>query len=207
MFDAPPARRYTPTLMKPTLILTAARSAEATPLTLAAVADRCGKPVAALRTIQKGFALHVPEDGVYTDAYCRFLEKIVALQALHVSRAALVDLFEKERQILRLLHVDTLGSSPTWYLDDCAQPETKATLATRLLLTGHDLGFKLDAPATQDTLDFGSREKELFKGKEMGEDVRKMLADYLRLFSAIRQTVSTEVPVIRNALNWASKLS
>jgi hypothetical protein len=41
----------------------------------------------------------------------------------------------------------------------------------------------------------------------MGEDVRKLLADYLRLFTAIRQTVSTEIPVIRNALNWASRLS
>jgi hypothetical protein len=176
-------------------------------MNLPLIATRCGRPVTALRTIQKTFALHIPTEGVYSEAYCRFLEKIVALQALHVSRTALLEIFEKEKQILRLLHVDTLSSSPTWYLDDCAQPETKASLATRLLLTGHDLGFKLDAPATQDTLDFGSREKELFKGREMGEDVRKLLADYLRLFTAIRQTVSTEIPVIRNALNWASRLS
>jgi hypothetical protein len=188
------------------------------------ISTQCGRPVTTLRTIQKTFALHIPADGVYSEAYCRFLEKIVALQALHVSRQALLEIFEKEKQILRLLHVDTLSSSPTWYLDDCALPLPLALGAprstpalslskgspltsTRLLLTGHDLGFKLDAPATQDTLDFGSREKELFKGTEMGEDVRKLLADYRHLFTAIRQTVSTEIPVIRNALNWASKLS
>jgi hypothetical protein len=176
-------------------------------MNLSTLSSHCGRPVAALRTIQKTFALHIPADGVYSDAYCRFLEKIVALQALHVSRTALLEIFEKEKQILRLLHVDTLTSSPTWYLDDCVQPETKAALTTRLLLSGYDLGFQLDAPATQETLDFGSREKELFKGTEMGEDVRKLLADYLRLFTAIRQTVSTEIPVIRNALTWASKLS
>jgi hypothetical protein len=199
---------------------------------LSLIATHCGRPVTALRTIQKTFALHIPADGVYSEAYCRFLEKIVALLALHVSRTALLEIFEKEKQILRLLHVDTLSSSPTWYLDDCALPLPSAhgpprsapalslpavslsnpskgspLTSTRLLLTGHDLGFKLDAPATQDTLDFGSREKELFNGTEMGEDVRKLLADYLRLFTAIRQTVSTEIPVIRNALNWASRLS
>jgi hypothetical protein len=183
-------------------------------MNLPLISTHCGRPVAALRTIQKTFVLHIPSDGVYSEAYCRFLEKIVALLALHVSRQALLEIFEKEKQILRLLHVDTLSPSPTWYLDDCALSLPSALGArrspltsTRLLLTGHDLGFKLDAPATQDTLDFGSREKELFKGREMGEDVRKLLADYLRIFTAIRQTVSTEIPVIRNALNWASKLS
>ena len=176
------------------------------PKTLASVARRCGKPVTTLRTLQKSLGLHVPVDDVYSEAYCRFLEKIVALQALHVSRPAITELFEKERQILRLLHVDSLSSSPTWYLDACAQPETRATLATRLLLSGHDLGFKLDATALQDNLDFGSRERELFRGKEMGEDVRKLLSDYLRLLAAIRQAVSAEIPAIRNALNWASKV-
>jgi hypothetical protein len=177
-----------------------------TPTTLATVATRCGKPVAILKTIQKSFGLHVPDDGDYSEAYCRFLKKIVALQALHVSRSALVTLFDKERQILRLLHVDSLSTSPTWYLDACVQPETRATLKTRLLLSGYDLGFNLDTTTLQDTLDFGSREKELFSGADMGEYVRKLLADYLRLFSAIRHAVSAELPVIRTATSWASKL-
>ncbi len=177
-----------------------------TPQTLASVAKRCGKPVATLKGLQKSLGLHVLGDGIYPEAYCRFLQKIVALQALHVSRAAITDIFEKERQILRLLHVDSLSSSPTWYLDACAQPETRAALATRLLLSGYDLGFTLNTTALQDTLDFGSREKELFKGKEMGEDVRKLLSDYLRMLSAIRQVVSAEIPAIRNALSWASKV-
>jgi hypothetical protein len=175
-------------------------------MNLTTVADRCGRPVAVLRTIQKALGLHVPADGTYSEAYCRFLEKIVALQALHVSRSSIVDLFEKERQILRLLHVDSIGSSPTWYLDACAQPETKAALRTRLFLGGYDLGFRLDATTLQDTLDFGSKERELFRGKEMGEDVRKLLADYVRMFAAIRHAACAEIPVIRNAVTWASKL-
>jgi hypothetical protein len=192
--------------MKGTLMKPSAPHVDETGKTLAVVASRCGKPVATLKALQKSLNLHVPEDGVYSEAYCRFMEKIVALQALHVSRSAIADIFEKERQILRLLHVDSLSSSPTWYLDACVQPETRAALATRLLLSGYDLGFKLDTTALQDNLDFGSREKELFKGKEMGEDVRKLLSDYLRLFFAIRQAVSAEIPAIRNALNWASKI-
>jgi hypothetical protein len=192
--------------MKGTHMKPSAPDVNETPQTLASVAKRCGKPVATLKGLQKSLGLHVPEDGVYPEAYCRFLVKIVALQALHVSRAAITDIFEKERQILRLLHVDSLSSSPTWYLDACAQPETRAALATRLLLSGYDLGFTLDTTALQDTLDFGSREKELFKGKEMGEDVRNLLSDYLRMLSAIRQVVSAEIPAIRNALSWASKV-
>jgi hypothetical protein len=192
--------------MRSTIRNPAAPGVDLVPGSLASIASRCGKPVAALRTIQKNLKLHIPEGGIYPDAYGRFLGKIVSLQALHVSRSVLVDIFEKERQILRLLHVDSLSSSPTWYLDACVQPETKAALTTRLLLSGYDLGFQLDATAMQDTLDFGSRERELFKGREMGEDVRKLLADYLLLLAGIRRTVSAEIPSIRDALAWASKV-
>jgi hypothetical protein len=92
--------------MKPTLRIPVTRSADPPPTTLVAIATHCGRPVAALKTIQKSFALHIPADGAYSEAYCRFLEKIVALHALHVSRTALLEIFEKEKQILRLLHVD-----------------------------------------------------------------------------------------------------
>jgi hypothetical protein len=39
----------------------------------------------------------------------------------------------------------------------------------------------------------------------MGEDVRTLLVDYLRLLSAIRQTVSAGAPVVRHALAWSAK--
>ncbi len=58
----------------------------------------------------------------------------------------------------------------------------------------------------QDALDFGAREKELFKGADMGEDVRKLLVDYVRMLVGIRKTVTAEIPVIRNALGWAAKV-
>jgi hypothetical protein len=58
----------------------------------------------------------------------------------------------------------------------------------------------------QDALDLGSREKELFKGAEMGEDVRKLLGEYLRMLAGTWQTVAVEVPVVRMALGWAAKV-
>jgi hypothetical protein len=97
----------------------------------------------------------------------------------------------KEKQILRLLHVDSPGNSPTWYLDACALPDAKKGLETRLLLSGYDLGFRLDATAVQDALDFGAREKELFKGADMGEDVRNLLVG----FSASNRNYSS-VPML-----------
>jgi len=125
--------------------------------TLAEVAKACGKPAVALRSIQKGLGLHVPADGRYSDAYAAFLEKVVAPQALHVDRATIEGLFEKECQIMRLLHVDSLTQSPTWYLDACGQADTKTSRRTRLFLCGHDLGFQLDGSATQDIFDIARR--------------------------------------------------
>jgi len=168
--------------------------------TLAEVAKACGKPAVALRSIQKGLGLHVPADGRYSDAYAAFLEKVVALQALHVDRATIEGLFEKECQIMRLLHVDSLTQSPTWYLDACGQPDTKTSRRTRLFLCGHDLGFRLDGSATQDAFDFEAREKQLFGGREMGEDVRRLLKDYVGLLAEVRATVAAEMPALTNAL-------
>jgi len=114
-------------------------------------------------------------------------------------------LFEKECQIMRLLHVDSLTQSPTWYLDACGQPDTKASRRTRLFLCGHDLGFQLDGSATQDAFDFEAREKQLFGGREMGEDVRRLLKDYVGLLDEVRATVTAGMPVLKQALAWAGK--
>jgi hypothetical protein len=173
--------------------------------TLADIAKACGKPVTVLRNIQKNLGLHVPSDGGYSEAYARFLGKIVALQALHVSRQAIEALFENEVQILRLFHVDSLTQSPTWYLDACGLPEFRSSRHTRLFLSGYDLGFRCDGSVAQDTFDFNVREKELFNGKDMGEDVRHLLAEYVRQLAAIRATVRAEIPSLRSALTWGAK--
>ena len=115
----------------------------------------------------------------------------------------IADLFTKEQIVLRLLKVDALGSSPTWYLDQC---DNKGHKERRLLLTGYDVGFPIDSKVIQPNLDFGIRKKELFSGKEMGEDVRRAFDSYLRLLAKIMARVDHERPVLNQALQWAKEI-
>lgn len=160
-----------------------------------------------LGNLQRRLALHVPgKDDGYSVGYLAFLKKIVALRALHVPYEQIAELFETEKKCLRLLHADTLTPSPTWYLDACGNGSGRECLADRLLLTGFRLGFPVDAEGVQHMLDFGERGPELFKGAEMGEDVRKVLAKYLDLVAAIRKRVERETPILESALYWADRV-
>jgi hypothetical protein len=156
-----------------------------------------------VRAIQRALGLHMPADpGAYSESYLRFLEKVVALRAFHVPMEDVRELFETEKKILTLLHADSLSNSPTWYLDDCISPEAEATSADRLLLSGHKIAA-MGSDQVQQTLDFGERDPELFKGSEMGEDLRWVIAKYLSLENALRQRIVREKPVVENALLWA----
>lgn len=157
--------------------------------------------------LQRDLGLHVPpKRGRYSHAYQAFLEKIVALRALHVPQEKIADLFETEKKCLQLLHVDTLSDSPTWYLDACGNGENHSEADDRLLLTEYRLGFPPDAEAVQHTLDFGSGGPELFKSAEMGEDVRRVLAKYSKLLGGICKRIEREKPVLENALYWATRI-
>ena len=76
---------------------------------------------------------------------------------------------------------------------------------SRLLLTGHDLGFPIAAHAIQAHLDFDGKKTELFHTAEMGEDVARVLAQYLQLIEKVHSRVEIEQLVLLNALDWAKE--
>ncbi len=144
--------------------------------------------------------------GRYSPAYLRFMEKAVSLRAFSVSADKILELLEMEKKILRLLHIDSLSRSETWYFEGCnGYPYSEKCL----LLTGFDLGFPISADGAahvQHHLDFSERDPELFSGAEMGEDVRIVLEKYAGLVADIRERVEQETPVLRDALTWAGEV-
>lgn len=170
---------------------------------LSALCKALGKGPTYVRRLQRELKLHVPDarEG-YSDAYLNFFEKLVALRTFNVPVSDIADLFVKERRILEMLHFHSLTDSPTWYLDACGAP-THSDAA--LLLTGHNLGSPVTARAIQANLDFSDRNRELFQGVEMGEDVRRALDLYVELLNRIRARIRTETIVLRNALAWSAR--
>ena len=165
-----------------------------------------GKDSIYIRNLQRQLDLHIlPRDQTYSQCYLIFLEKVVALRAFHIMPEDIRELFDTEKRILKFLHMDALTDSPTWYLDACSGEEEEETHPDRLLLSGSRLGFPIDAPTVQDTLDFGQRDPELFRGVDMGEDVRVVLRKYLLLLQSMKGRIAREKPVLENALQWAKR--
>jgi hypothetical protein len=188
---------------KPTRRADPAKSGE---LSLHALCRRLGRDTFQVKSLQKALDLPVPEAGEgYSVAYLKFLQKIVALRVFSVPVDRIAELFDLEKKILRLLHIDSIGEGPIWYLDGCRAGDRatpQAGVGRRLLLTGYDLGFPLTAAAVQHHLDFGQKDPELFRGVEMGEDVLRMLARYMELLRWVRERVEQERPLVEDALRW-----
>ena len=173
-------------------------------LTFSELCQACGKSQVYVRNLLTSLGLPVPaKDSRYSSAYARFIQTIIALRTFSVPLGEIADLFTKEQIVLRILKVDALGASSTWYLDQC---DNKGHKERRLLLTGYDVGFPIDSKVIQPNLDFGIRKKELFSGKEMGEDVQRALDSYLRLLAKIMARVDQERPVLNQALQWAKEI-
>ena len=98
--------------------------------------------------------------------------------------------------------MDSTGSH-TWFLDACG-PTTHHQ--RRLLLSNYDLGMNIPTKAVQLDLDFADQRKELFAGKDMGEDAFRLLNTYLDLYGHIRADVRNELPHVREAARWAVSL-
>lgn len=163
--------------------------------------DELHKGPVYIRRLQSDLGLHVARRGQrYSAAYLSFMKKVVALRTFNVPIADIVDLLNKERKILELLHIDSISDSPTWYLDAC---DGHGYSPDRLLLTGYDVGFALLRGDIQWNLDFRSRDPELFAGTEMGEDVRRVIDLYLDRVDAVQERITRETPVLERALNWS----
>jgi hypothetical protein len=178
---------------------------ESVGLSFAALCEKLAKGPGYVRALQSELELFVPaRPERYSPAYAAFLERITCLRTFCVPMEDIVAAFIKEKKIMELLHADTLSCSPTWYLDHCALPANQTD--RRLLLTGYDLGFPLSADAIQGHLDFGSRDAELFRRHEMGEDIRRVLGQYRRILSRIRERVEVERNVLERALIWMDEV-
>lgn len=171
------------------------------------VCQMLGRDAFFIRNIQRQLGLHIPDKtGGYSQGYIICLEKIVSLRALHVPLEDIKELFELEKKILSLLHVDALDRSPTWYMDEGNGDRDHGVFPDRLLLGGHRLGFRVDANMIQPTLDFGERHPELFKGREMGEDVFLVVRKYVNMVRAVQERIDRERPILENALYWARRV-
>jgi hypothetical protein len=149
-----------------------------------------------LAGLQKRFELPVFEGAAYSDAY-------VALRIFGIAEDTLLRLWNFEKKLLQLLHVDSAGS-PTWFLDSCG---VTTHSKQRLLLTNHDLGGPVPSKELQLGLNFADTLPELFGGTEMGEDALRVLNEYITLHARIRSDLRTELPHVREAMKWVGRLS
>jgi hypothetical protein len=150
--------------------------------------------------MRKRFGLPVLED--YPECYEAFLRKVRDLRNLGVSEEKIGELWDLERKIIEILHLD-LGGGELSLIQGCS---VEADPERRLLLSNADLGVPLMAQDVQTGLDFQSRPKELFEGRAMGEDVLRLLGEYRGLLQEIRGTVAMESRVLKNSLQWAKSL-
>lgn len=153
--------------------------------------------------LQKRFDLPAFEGPVYSPSYLAFLRGIVALRTFDIAEETLRDLWQLEKKLLQLLHVDSTGS-PTWFLDSCGATTHSER---RLLLTNHDLGAPLTGSAVQTGLNFSDSLPELFAGKDMGEDAIRVLHDILKIRARILADLDSELPHVRTSAKWAARLT
>lgn len=171
--------------------------------TLAEIVKALSRPAVVISRLQDRFELPAFEGEGYSAAYLAFLRSVVYLRTLNIAEERMLRLWHLEKKLLQLLHVDSTGSK-TWFLDSCG-PTTRR--ARRLLLTNYDMGIAVPAHAIQLGLNFAETTRELFAGKDMGEDALRVLNDIIPLQADILADVAAELPPLRQASRWAYRLS
>ena len=169
--------------------------------TLADLARALHRSAVYLHGIQARFELPPFDGDGYSTAYLELLRTLVYLRTLSIPEETLRDLWHIEKKLLQLLHADSTGS-PTWFLDSCGQSTNPRQ---RLLLTNHDLGVAVPSRSLQLGLNFTEALPELFAGRDMGEDVLRVLHDYLKLRARILDAVQSELPLLRATTRWATR--
>lgn len=165
-------------------------------MTSTSLSNALGRPALWISRQRKRFGLPVLED--YPECYVAFLRKVRDLSNLGVSEEKLGDLWDLEKKLIAILHLD-LGRGELSMIEGCsavADPER------RLLLSNADLGVPLMARHVQAGLDFQTRPRELFEEKEMGEDALRLLGEYQALLQEVRETVGRERVVLKSSLQW-----
>jgi len=163
--------------------------------------EKLGRPALWISRMRKRFGLPVLEQ--YPECYEAFLMKVRDLRNLGVSEEKLGALWDVERKIIAILHLD-LGGGELSLIEGCT---VEADPDHRLLLSNADLGVPLMALDLQAGLDFQVRPPELFEGKEMGEDALRLLREYRKLLKEIMETVARERNVLKDSLRWEKLVS
>ena len=167
-----------------------------------ALSETLGRPALWISRIRKRFGLPVLED--YPECYVAFLRKVRDLRNLGVSEEKLGDLWDLERKLIAILHLD-LGGGELSLIEGCS---AEADPEHRLLLSNADLGVPLMARDVQAGLNFRTgRPQELFEGQAMGEDALRVLNDYRSMLTGILKTVASESAVLRETIRWGKTLS
>jgi hypothetical protein len=155
-----------------------------------------------LSGLQSRFVLPVIDGAGYSEAYLSFLRVVLHLRTLGISEDRLRELWDIEKKLLQLLHVDFTGSA-TWFLDSCG---VTTHAKRRLLLTNHDMGSEIHGTGLQMGLNFADTTPELFAGREMGEDALRVLQEYRKLYARIGEDIKAELPHVREAVAWAKRV-
>lgn len=156
-----------------------------------------------IQGIQKRFDLPLLKGAGYSSSYLLFLQTVICLRTLNISEEAILELWRIERKLLQILHADSDGSD-TWFLDSCGSRRNRKH---RLLLSNFDMGVYLASGTLQLGLKFSDNAKELFTGKEMGEDALALLNAYLSAAAALQASVTAEAPTLRTALRLARRIT
>ncbi len=158
--------------------------------------ESLGRPALWISRMRKRLGLPVLEQ--YPECYETFLRKVRDLRNLGVTEEKLGALWDVERKIITILHLD-LGGGELSLIEGCS---AEADPDHRLLLSNADLGVPLMSLDLQGGLDFQVRPRELFEGKEMGEDALRLLREYRKLFQGVRETIGRERKVLKEGLSW-----
>ena len=164
--------------------------------TFGAMAKALNRPPVVISGLQARFELPVLEGSHYTEPYVSFLRTVLYLRAFGIAEERLVRLWHLEKKLLELLHVDTTGSQ-LWYLDYCGATDGHES---RLLLSNYDLEVTLPWSI------FSATPRELFAGREIGEDALRVLNEIIPLQTGILTDVAAELPHLREAVRWGTRL-
>ena len=170
-------------------------------MTLNALAERVGRTVPAVMTMQRKYGLPIYED--YCDGYAVLLKKVMYLATFAIPPADIKALLRHERDLLELLKTDSIQDRPDWFESLC----TMRTGHNRLLLSSYNIGHAVDANTVQTGLDFRKRAKELFDDREMGADVLRGLRRYAETRDRIRNKLTAQQVHVREAMRWVQRVT
>ena len=165
-------------------------------MTPSSLSHALGRPALWISRQRKRFGLPVLDD--YPECYVAFLRKVRDLRNLGISEEKLGDLWDLEKKLISILHLDLVGGVFS-IIEGCA---AEADPDRRLLLTNANLGVPVMASEVQAGLDFQKRPRELFEGKEMGEDALRLLGEYRNLLQGVREIVGREKGILKSSLQW-----